>query len=37
VTIAGIAGTGVSSGEGALLALHEDAPYTVVGRLNFGK
>jgi phosphohistidine phosphatase SixA len=37
VTIAGIAGTGVSSGEGALLALHEDAPYTVVGRLDFGK
>ena len=37
VTIAGIAGTGVSSGAGALLALHEDAPYTVVGRLDFGK
>ena len=37
VTIAGIAGTGVSSGEGLLLALHEDAPYTVVGRLDFGK
>ncbi|MGB8427962.1 MAG: histidine phosphatase family protein [Desulfobacterales bacterium] len=37
VTIAGIAGTGVSSGEGALLALHEDAPYTVVDRLDFGK
>lgn len=37
VTIAGIAGTGVSSGEGTLLALHEDAPYTVVGRLDFGK
>ena len=37
VTIAGIAGTGVSSGEGALLALHEEAPYTVVGRLDFGK
>ena len=37
VTIAGIAGTGVSSGEGVLLALHEDAPYTVVGRLDFGK
>ena len=37
VTISGIAGTGVSSGEGVLLALHEDAPYTVVGRLDFGK
>jgi len=37
VTIAGIAGTGVSSGEGVLLALHEEAPYTVVGRLDFGK
>ena len=37
VTIAGIAGTSVSSGDGALLALHEDAPYTVVGRLDFGK
>jgi phosphohistidine phosphatase SixA len=37
VTIADIAGTGVSSGGGALLALHEDAPYTVVGRLDFGK
>lgn len=37
VTIAGIAGTGVSSGEGAVLALHEDAPYTVVGRLDFGQ
>jgi phosphohistidine phosphatase SixA len=37
VTIADIAGTGVSSGDGALLALHADAPYTVVGRLDFGK
>ena len=36
VTIADIAGTSVSSGGGALLALHEDAPYTVVGRLDFG-
>jgi hypothetical protein len=35
VTIADIAGTGVSSGGGALLALHTDAPYTVVGRLDF--
>jgi phosphohistidine phosphatase SixA len=32
-----IAGTSVSSGEGAVLALHEDAPYTVVGRLDFGQ
>ncbi len=37
VTIAGIAGTGVSSGGGVLLALNEEAPYTVVGRLDFGK
>jgi phosphohistidine phosphatase SixA len=37
VTIADIAGTSVSSGGGALLALHADAPYTVVGRLDFGK
>ena len=37
VTIADIAGSGVSSGGGALFALHEDAPYTVVGRLDFGK
>ena len=37
VTIAGIAGTGVSSGEGVLLTLHDEAPYTVVGRLDFGK
>lgn len=37
VTIADIAGTGVSSGGGALLALHADAPYTVVGRLDFGQ
>jgi phosphohistidine phosphatase SixA len=36
VTIAGIAGTGVPSGGGALVALHADAPYTVVGRLDFG-
>jgi len=37
VTITAIAGTGVSPGEGVLLALHEDAPYTIVGRLNFGQ
>ena len=37
VTIAGIAGTGVSSGEGVLLTLHNEAPYTIVGRLDFGK
>lgn len=36
VTIADIAGTGVSSGGAVLLALHADAPYTVVGRLDFG-
>jgi phosphohistidine phosphatase SixA len=37
VTIAGFSGTGVSSGGGVLLALHADAPYTVVGRLDFGQ
>ena len=37
VTIADIAGTGVSSGGGALLKLNADAPYTVVGRINFGQ
>ena len=37
VTIAAIAGTSVSSGEGALLELQKNMPYTVVGRLNFGQ
>jgi phosphohistidine phosphatase SixA len=37
VTISAIAGTGVSSGEGVLLELQEDMPYTVVGRINFGQ
>ena len=37
VTIAAIADLGVSSGEGVLLALHEDGPYTVGVRLNFGR
>ena len=37
VTIADIAGTGVSSGGGALLKLNADAPYTVVGRIDFGQ
>lgn len=37
VTITAIAGAGVSSGEGVLLALHANAPYTVVGRLDFGQ
>ena len=37
VTISAIANEGVSSGEGVLLNLNEDAPYEVVGRLNFAK
>ena len=35
VTISAIANEGVSSGEGVLLKLNEDAPYEIVGRLNF--
>ena len=37
VTISAIAGTGVSSGEGALLELQKDMPYKFAGRLNFGQ
>ncbi len=37
VTIAAIAETSVSSGEGVLLELQKNMPYTVVGRLNFGQ
>ncbi len=36
VTISAIAGEGVSSGEGVLLKLNQDAPYENVGRINFG-
>ena len=36
VTISAIADAGVSSGEGVLLKLNEDAPYEIVGRLSFG-
>jgi hypothetical protein len=36
VSISAIANEGVSSGEGVLLKLNEDAPYEIVGRLNFG-
>ena len=36
VTISAIADEGVSSGEGVLIELNGDAPYGVVGRLNFG-
>jgi phosphohistidine phosphatase SixA len=36
VTISAIADEGVSSGEGVLLKLNEDAPYEIAGRLNFG-
>ena len=35
VTISAIANQGVSSGEGVLLKLNEDAPYEIVGRINF--
>ena len=35
VTISAITGEGVSSGEGVLIELHKDAPYRIVGRLNF--
>jgi phosphohistidine phosphatase SixA len=35
VTISAIANEGVSSGEGVLLKLSVDAPYEIVGRLNF--
>ncbi len=37
VTISAIADAGVSSGEGVLLKLNRDAPYEMVGRLNFGQ
>ena len=37
VTIAAIADISVSSGEGVLLELQKNMPYTVVGRLNFGQ
>jgi len=36
VTISAIANEAVSSGEGVLLELKNDAPYEIVGRLNFG-
>ena len=36
VTISAIANEGVSSGEGVILKLNQDAPYDIVGRLNFG-
>jgi phosphohistidine phosphatase SixA len=36
VTISAITNEAVSSGEGVLLELNEDAPYEVIGRLNFG-
>ena len=37
VTISAIADEAVSSGEGVLLKLNEDAPYEIVGRLNLAK
>jgi len=37
VTISAITDQGVSSGEGVLIELKKDAPYKMVGRLDFGK
>ena len=37
VTISAIADEAVSSGEGVLLKLYQEAPFEMVGRLNFGK
>jgi len=37
VTVSAITGEGVSSGEGVLLKLNKDAPYEVVGRVNFDR
>ena len=37
VTVSAIAGEGVSSGEGVLLKLNKNAPYEVVGRVNFDR
>jgi len=37
VTISAIANAGVSSGEGVLLKLNKNAPYEIVGRLDFGR
>lgn len=37
VTISAIADEAVSSGEGVLLKLNQEAPFEMVGRLNFGK
>ena len=36
VTVSAVANEAVSSGEGVLLELNKDAPYEIVGRLNFG-
>lgn len=36
VTISAIANEGVSSGQGVLLKLNKNAPYEIVGRLDFG-
>jgi hypothetical protein len=37
VTIGAMTGESVSSGMGVLLELKEDAPFSVVGKLTFGK
>ena len=37
VTVSAITGEGVSSGEGVLLKLNRNAPYEVVGRVNFDR
>ena len=35
VTVSAMNGEGVSAGEGVLLKLNRNAPYEVVGRVNF--
>jgi phosphohistidine phosphatase SixA len=37
VTVSAITGQGVSSGEGVLLKLNKNAPYEIVGRVNFDR
>jgi len=37
VTVSAITGEGVSSGEGVLLKLNKNAPFEVVGRVNFDR
>jgi len=37
VTVSAVTGEGVSSGDGVLLKLNKNAPYEVVGRVNFDR